>query len=448
METILAFSTEIDVASAVEAVYEYEAPELLNSNIFGLNNALSFINFACIKETDSVITIGSHLDVATELISYIYTPKELLTIRAQKSHCTDDTSRRSINELLIDYKYTEPIFCNLEIEFSDNSFDVAFIGFSDTINSLSQQCINRFNLETGVEYEIFEKYLIKSSKLLREEGRLVVLTKPGWILKCWSLIEELGLQLEYDNYSLYSDCMRHSNSFLWLRFIKRIGNIDLDIHKKNILSLMEDNSIDRLYAHRNNLRFPYVELSYNNSEAYVKLDQNLEYMQYFFSYKTTATLAELCEGYTACLVTPSIAQYAYKLKKNIVLFDRDNRFRENGGLKYVKYDLNIGLSKFAKNRYLKKFDRVICDPPFDIKLEVLAKDIVELLAESKKSITYIVFPSSRKVSLINAMKTKGLQLVEVAEKITIEYAKPPKLVRVNGREAIQLYKFMYLDNSA
>ncbi|MEW8994647.1 hypothetical protein [Clostridium sp.] len=288
---------------------------------------------------------------------------------------------------------------------------------------------------------MFEKLLAKSSKLLKKDGRLIVLTKPGWILKLWSLIHDLGLQLEYDSYSLYIDSNRHPNEFIWLRFIKRDVNINLELHKRNILSLMNDNNIDRLYAHRNNLIFPYVELSYSNSEAYVKLNQNLEYMQYFFSVETTANLAKLCEGYTACLVTPSIARYAYKINKNIVLFERDNRFRENGGLRFVKYDLNIGLTKFLRNKYLKKFDRVICDPPFDIKLDVLANDIVELLKQDRESDVYIIFPNNRKISLINAMKARGLLLEEEIQKMSIEYARPPKIVRVNGKDAIQLYKF-------
>ncbi len=85
------------------------------------------------------------------------------------------------------------------------------------------------------------------------------------------------MQLEYDNYSLYMDNKRHPNVFIWLRFVKRESTFNCELHK-NILSLMNDNNIDRLYAHRNNLRFPYAELSYMNSESYVNVDQNMEYM--------------------------------------------------------------------------------------------------------------------------------------------------------------------------
>jgi hypothetical protein len=444
MDTTLKFAHEEDVICAMELVYEHEIRNMLISNIFGLNKALSFINFACINDTDNVITIGSYLEITTLLISYIYTPQKLVTQILDTSCGLDNGLLKNINELLSGYKYTEIISSNFDIglvEYENESFDVAIVGITNLMNISEEVQINRFSLETGIEYEMFEKLLTKSSKLLKKDGRLVVLTKPGWILKLWSLIHDLGLQLEYDSYSLYVDSNRHPNGFIWLRFIKRDVNVNLEFHKRNIISLMNDNNIDRLYAHRNNLIFPYVELSYSNSEAYVKLNQNLEYMQYFFSAETTANLAELCEGYTACLVTPSVAQYAYKTNKNIVLFERDNRFRENGGLKFVKYDLNIGLTKFLQNKYLKRFDRVICDPPFDIKLDVLANDIVELLKQDRKSVVYIIFPNNRKVSLINAMKARGLLLEEETQKISIEYARPPKIVRINGKDAIQLYKF-------
>jgi len=444
MDTTLKFAHEEDVICAMELVYEHEIRNMLISNIFGLNKALSFINFACINDTDNVITIGPNLEITALLISYIYTPQKLVTQISDTSCGIDNGLLKNINELLSGYKYTEIVSSNLDIELIEwerKSFDVAIVGFTNLIDISEEVQINRFSLEAGLEYEMFEKLLTKSSKLLKKDGRLVVLTKPGWILKLWSLIHDLGLQLEYDSYSLYVDSNRHPNGFIWLRFIKRDVNVNLELHKRNILSLMNDNNIDRLYAHRNNLIFPYVELSYSNSEAYVKLNQNLEYMQYFFSVETTANLAELCEGYTACLVTPSVAQYAYKISKNIVLFERDNRFRENGGLKFVKYDLNIGLTKFLQNKYLKKFDRVICDPPFDIKLDVLANDIVELLKQDRKSVVYIIFPNNRKTSLINAMKARGLLLEEETQKMSIEYARPPKIVRVNGKDAIQLYKF-------
>ena len=445
MEGLLKFAPIEDVISATELIYENT--DTLATNAFELNNTISFTNFACIKDTDNVIAIASHLEIITCSISYIYNPQKLVASILDLGCDINKKRWESINELLLGYKYTEPFFSDFNInsmEYREETFDVAVVGFVNPNNNSLEAPINRFSLESGIEYEMFEKLIVKSSNLLKKAGVLVVLSKPAWILKAWSLIHDLGLQLEYDNYRLYTDSSRHPNVFIWLRFVKGESSTNLQLHKKNILSLMNDNGIDRLYAHRNNLRFPYVELSYSNSESYVKMDQNLEYMQYFFSAETTATLAQLCEGYTACLVTPSIAQCAYKLNKNIVLFERDNRFRENGGLKFVKYDLNAGLTKFLLNRYMKKFDRVICDPPFDIKLDVLANDIMELLKPVESSIVYIVFPNSRKVSLVNAMKAKGLLLKEEMEKVSIEYAKPPKIVRVYGKDAIQLYKFTYV----
>ena len=375
MNSILQYASTEDVISATEIVYENEYTEFLNSNIFGLDKALSFVNLGCILETDNVLLIGSHLDIASLLISYIFTPHKLLTINVESSCCYNISNelRDYINQLLSESKYTESISSNVSIDFIEHEygeingeFDVAIVGFANQINNSIDYPISRFHLETGFEFEQFEHLLKISSKKLKKDGRLVILSKPGWILKVWNLIHDHGLQLEYCDYSLHHDDIRNPNAFIWLRFVKREDDFDLDVHKKNILSLMDYNNIDRLYAHRNNIIFPYVEMSYNNTESYVTLDQQLEFMQYFFSVETTANLTTLCEGYTACLVTPSIAKYAYKLNKNVVLFERDNRFRENGGLKYVKYDLNIGLTKFIQNKYANKFDRVICDPPFDI----------------------------------------------------------------------------------
>jgi 16S rRNA G966 N2-methylase RsmD len=199
-----------------------------------------------------------------------------------------------------------------------------------------------------------------------------------------------------------------------------------------------------LFAHKNNLIFPYVELQEYSSDAYIEIGQNIEYMQYFFTMETTFNLTKLCNDYTACLVTPSVAQCAYKEGKNIVLFEQDNRFRENKGLKYIKYDLYKGLTKLLYNRYLNKFDTVICDPPFNIRLDILSRDIAELLKHDKSSIAYIVFPNKDKANLINAMKIIGMHLIEEPNKVSIEYAKPPKIVRVQGKDAIQLFKFSFL----
>lgn len=447
-----AFATIEDVIGAAELVYGDKNTNVLASKAFGMFNTISFINFGCIKNTDKVLIISSEIDTITWGISYIYTPQKLISSKISLNEDINELSLlekkkwRDINELLEACIHTKPNFTNRNIdsvEYEDKGFDVFIAGYINEAEAFEEIATNRFNLQIGIEYDMFEKLINKSKNTLKKDGVLLMLCKPGWILKSWNLIHEIGLQLEYDNYRLYIDNYRNANTYVWLRFVKKEKDLNVDLQKRNVLDLMDDNGIDRLFAHRNNLRFPYVELSYSNSEAYIKLNQNLEYMQYFFSVETTTNLANLCEGYTACLVTPSIAQHAHKVNKNVVLFDRDNRFRENKGLSFVKYDLYIGLTKFMKNKYSNKFNRVICDPPFDIKLDILAKDIVELLKQRKDSIVYIVFPYSRKASLINAMKAKGLLLNEENRTMNIEYAKPPKIVRVYGKQAIQLFKFSY-----
>jgi len=196
MDKTLKFAHEEDVICAMELVYEHEIRNMLISNIFGLNKALSFINFACINDTDNVITIGSHLEITTLLISYIYAPQKLVTQISDISCGIDNGVFKNINELLSGYKYTEIISSNFDIglvEYEKESFDVAILGFANLINISEEVQINRFSLETGIEYEMFERLLAKSSKLLKKDGRLVVLTKQGWILKLWSLIHDLGL---------------------------------------------------------------------------------------------------------------------------------------------------------------------------------------------------------------------------------------------------------------
>lgn len=446
------FATAEDIVSAAELIYENEKPNILSYKVFNIWNIISLVNFGCIKNTDKVLITCSEVDTIIWTVSYIYKPQKLISNKINQAEKNNNVELlynekwENISGLLTGCSHRQPIFSNENIDnigYKNERFNVFVAGFINTNEKMIEIPISRFYIKIGIEYEMFEKFLIKSKDLLEEEGVLLILATPAWVLKAWTLIHEFGLQLEYENYRLYTDNHRNANVFIWLKFIKKEKDFNVNLQKRNVLSLMKDNGIDRLFAHRNNLRFPYVELSYNNSESYIKLNQNLEYMQYFFSNETTLNLAELCEGYTACLVTPSIAQYAYKINKNVVLFERDNRFRENKGLKFVKYDLNTGLTKFIQNKYRKKFDRVICDPPFNINLNTLAKDIAELLKESDNSVVYIIFPDSRKISLVNAMKAEHLLLSKENISINIEYAKPPKIVRIYGKQAIQLYKFTY-----
>lgn len=442
------FAQVEDLIIATELLTENNEKTFLSSTTFSMDTTLSLINFGCIKDTDNVLVMCSEVDTITYGISYIYTPKELISCKLKSSlsvHGSNKFIWNDINDILYNYNCTLPSYAEIDIDEINCSYDYFHVSISAFLlpNSVSalETSLGRFDCHTGIEYEIFEILLIKTSTALKNNGILLILCRPGWILKSWQLIHDLGFQLEYENYNLYTTYHRHANSLLWLRFIKKAVDFNLNLHKRNILALMKDNNIDRLFAHRNNVIFPYVELSYKNSESFINLDQNLEYMQYFFSEHTTKNLSKLCTGYTACLVTPSIAKYAHSINKNVVLFERDNRFRQNDNLKFVKYDLYKGLTKFTANKYAHSFDTVICDPPFDIKLDILAEDIVELLKNNDKAIAYVIFPSKRSISLINSMELKGLTLVQDDNTIIIEYAKPPKIVRVNGRSEIQLYKF-------
>ncbi|HEX2945597.1 MAG TPA: hypothetical protein VHT96_06550 [Clostridia bacterium] len=438
-----------DVAVAMELVKESRM-NLTNIKAFELQNIITVANFGCISNTDKVLVVASEVKEITLAVSYIYTPKILKSFRISintdvcNNQISDVQNWEMLNQILSGHSHTKPTFHISDIDNLENEnekFDIAIAGYINSSEMLADEPFNRFKLEAGIEFDIFNKLLIKTCKLLKTEGKLLILVKAGWVLMAWTTILELGLQLEYDSYRLYISEHHHPNAILWLRLVKRENKINHEEHKRNIRALMEENNIDRLYAHRNDLIFPYVELSNGNNEAYVTLRENKEYLQYFFSRETTENLASLCEEYTACLVTPSVAQYAHSINKNVVLFERDNRFREKGGLKFVKYDLEKGLTKFQLNKYARKFNTVLCDPPFDINLDVLARDIVELIGMKEAGIAYIVFPESRKNSLIRAMKAKGFLYSEGSANICIEYVKPPKIVRIHGKQAIQLYAF-------
>lgn len=438
-----------------EEKYVLEVLELVNGEdnrieLFKTHNIIPVINIACIKENDDVLIASSCVDEITLAASYLYTPSNLISSKIEVNKSDIEwienaiAKWREVEIFLNGYTYTRPSFNYIDIEniqLEYKAFDVIIAGYFNLSENILEKSLFRFALETGLEYEVYENILKNTSNILKEDGRLIILCKPAWVLKSWELLENLKLQLEYKEYNFYTENMNHPNTFIWLRFAKNMQNFDMNKQKTNIGALMKDNNIDRLYAHRNDLRFPYVELSYKNSESYVNLEQNLEYMQYFFSMQTTEKLATLCKGYTACLVTPSIALNAYKSSKNVVLFERDNRFREKRGVKFVKYDLCTGLTKFTRSQYANKFDTVICDPPFDINLDILARDIYELAKSSKSCDIYVVFPEHRKISLINSMKNRGFVLSQDKINIDIEYGRPPKLVRLYGKQAIQLFKF-------
>lgn len=459
------YAPTIDVISAAEFLIENSLTDKFIMGFSNVQDMISLINMGEINEgADIFINLLEDNIIFSILTSYLYSPNNLIvnTVSANKIDQHQEIAMYSwnekwnvINELLEGYIHT-----NAVLIISDDGeinaglkFDTIFSGCINKSNKWLEAAGDRFDLDIGTEYEEYERNLKSAGSNLKQYGRLILLSKPGWILKSWELIEQLELQLEYQESSLYINDLRHPNTYIWLKFVNTGENFDSEKQKRNILSLMRDNNIDRLFAHRNDLKFPYVDLSYKNSETYVNLDQDLSYMQYFFSAETTKNLALLCEGYTACLVTPSVAaahaemcaqqKIANAAKQKVVLFERDNRFRQKDGVKFVKYDLNTGLTKLTQRQYAGKFDKVICDPPFDINLDILAKDIKELLKIGQEVDAYVVFPEHRKVSLINAMNSKGFVLSQNKTYFDIEYGRPPKLVRVYGKQAIQLYKFEY-----
>lgn len=443
MERFISYALQDDVISAIELVC-YE-DDLINNHQTGVENGLISVNLGCVEEKDKVLFLGSNMEIMIYFLSYLYKPYKIVTSFIDFNQEFYKSKWEEMREILFGYSHTEVPFLNQKLEMlhtTEETFDVIYSGFITKNSEHQVSKSNRFYMELGYECEVFENAILESRSLLRNEGRLIILTKPVWILKFWKLIDELGLQLEYESFKVCTEDSAHSNAFIWLRFTKKAIEFNQELQKRNVLLMMEENQIDRLFAHRNNLQYPYVELSYKNNESYVMLDQNVQYMQYFFSHDTTAKLSELCEGYTACLVTPSIALYAQERNNKVVLFERDNRFRNVNGLKYVKYDLYKGLTQFIKSKYQNKFDVVICDPPFDMKLDQLAKNIKELIKTEKNCKAYVIFPTSRKNVLIQAMRAYNFIFCEEEDKIIIEYAKPPKIVRIHGKGAIQCFKFI------
>lgn len=463
------YAPTIDVISAAEFLIENSIADKFIMGFSDVQDMISLINIGEINEgADIFINILEDNIIFSMLTSYLYSPNNLIAnmASANKIDQREEIAMYSwnekwnvINELLEGYIHTNavPIISDDGEINTGLKFDTIFSGGINKSNKWLEAEGARFDLDIGTEYEEYERNLKGASSNLKQNGKLILLSKPGWILKSWELIEQLELQLEYQESSIYLNDLRHPNTYVWLKFVNAGKNFDSEKQKRNILSLMRDNNIDRLFAHRNDLKFPYVDLSYKNSETYVNLNQDLSCMQYFFSAETTKNLALLCEGCTACLVTPSVAaahaemcaqqKIANAAKHKVVLFERDNRFRQKDGVKFVKYDLNTGLTKLTQRQYAGKFDKVICDPPFDINLDILARDIKELLKIGQEAhveaYAYVVFPEHRKVSLINAMNSKGFVLSQNKAYFDIEYGRPPKLVRVYGKQAIQLYKFEY-----
>lgn len=424
--------------------------EYLNNNAkFSIEQNLTIASISCITTMQKVLLATEELEELTLILSYLYTPKQLMVLFDKtdpvefKNFCE---YCRHFSELYGEFERTDPIILNKPLtvdQIHNNTFDVIIYSHYTQTTIFEVECNERFNMMLGDEYDAFENVIKNSVQKLDNHGRLIILARACWILPVWEILDENNMQFEYQEYRYYLQPDNSQNRLVWISFSYKEDGIDTERQKRNIYQFMNDNNIDRLFAHRNNYLFPYVEPPSENKTAYIEMEQNRSNLQYFFSAETTQMLTELCMGYTACLVVPSVAVCAYDSGKNVVLFELDNRFRTNGGVKFVKYDLYKGLNNLTVRKFGKKFNTVICDPPFNIDLNVLAKDIYELISNSSDSLIYIVFPKSRISLLNNAMKNKSMHLIESYDYM-IEYSKPPKLVRMEGADAIQLYKFCLL----
>ena len=426
--------------------------QVLNHQTFDYNPTITveqnliIASLSCITQEENVLLATKENRELALILEYLYNPKYLMILFQQYDEivCTLETDYwRRFHERFSKFISTMPCIVQKPLSvprIKNTKFDVILYSSYETSIPFQVDCTERFQMILGEGYESFVEIINNSPKLMKDEGRLIVIARPCWLLPVWELLECNQLQFDYQDFHYYFQKEQNQNRLVCLRFSYHSKGIDTMKQKRNLIQFMEENNIDRLFAHRNNFIYPYHELAKEAPPAYVSVTQNRCNSQYFFSAETTEKITALCRGYTACLVVPSIAICAYDKGKNIVLFEMDNRFRSNGELKFVKYDLYKGLHKLTVRKYGKKFNTVICDPPFNVDLDVLAKDIYELILNAVDSCIYVVYPRSRASLLCNAMKKKSMHLTE-CELNTVEYSKPPKLVRQEGADAIKLYKF-------
>lgn len=428
-----------DLLFCIEYLLE-EHPEI-KSNMT-LSEALSLVSICCITQSDRVLLACPDTTMIAFILSYLYFPDCLLLMNKENSNSQLDYYNEYLQILL--HNASPSSYTLLKVNhishIKNNCFDVILSSYYTNSTIMIAEYNSRFEMILGEEYTAFLTNIEGASKKLKHGGRLLILTRICWILTIWEKLETYQLQLEYQEYHYYLQPEGNPNRFVWLRFSYQKQGVDIENQKRNIQLLMSDNNIDRLYAHRNNCLFPYAFVVNEKEDSYVSIEQNQWNLQYFFTAGTTKELTALCQGYTACLVVPSIALCAYEENRNIVLFEIDNRFRQNGTLKYVKYDLNKGLNSLTVRKYGKKFDTLICDPPFNISLTRLATNVQELISNASESRIYIIYPRNRRNLLVNAFKTEGFYLYQEG-RIAINYARPPKLVRMEGKDAIQLYEF-------
>lgn len=394
---------------------------------------------------DQVLVAINHAKLLILLLSYYYLPKQLLVKPVLESQ---EEYREYLQRLLPNkngYQSTNPKWVTASIPchcIKNTKFNlILYEAESDELACSEEPSEwNRYDMLLGVEFVECQSFLKDIHHIMNRGGRLVIKLRACWFLLLWQQLEVEQLQLEYQEYHIYMKQPIHPNRMVWLRFSYKEQFYDRHKQEQNLLRLMKDNYIDCLYANRNQCLFPYHSIMKQKSDQYLTLQQNRSNLQYFFTEDTTLRLAQLCEGYVACLVVPSIAVYAYSQGRHLVLFEKDNRFRSKKEMKYVKYDLNLGLNPLIRRRYEHKFDTVICDPPFNIKLDCLAKDIKELIKLNAVSKAYVVYPKNREGLLCQAMERLGF-MHQSFDFGLVEYIKPPKLVHIEGKDAIRVYQF-------
>ncbi len=364
----------------------------------------------CITTQDNVLLATEEPIKLAVIISHMYLPRGLTVVckhLLEQEYAVINEKIRIWEAICEEYERTKPILIGQSLSKQqelNKSYDVILYSKQESHLESNNKQYNRFYMMLGNEFEVFQAAIKEAAKKLNNDGRLIVLARICWILPIWKLLEECKLQFDYPNYHYYIAKNSNPNEYVWLKFTYKEGGINLNCQKRNLEQYMKEN------------------------------------LQYFFTENTTKQLAKLCVGYTACLVVPSVAVCANSLGKQVVLFEKDNRFRTNSGVKYIKYDLYAGLTKVNYRKFANKFSTVICDPPFNVDLSVLARDIYELVNHSKESKIFLIYPKCRLSLLRNAMSKQRMHLVESGFQ-TIEYMQPPRIVRYEGVEAIQIYRF-------
>ncbi len=202
------YAPEEDILCAIELVYGQDDMDILTSDLFGLEHSRTINIMGCILESDKVLLMGVYLEIAALHISYLYTPECLEMLGEEYTEQGKGIERKkTLLSLLGGYHYSELIFRGngMEPMLSQGAYDVVISGYADHMEGRQETPAERFLLETGNEYEQFEKYLFSSDQLLKTNGRWIVLAKPGWILKSWELIQDRGLQLEYGQFRFYTE---------------------------------------------------------------------------------------------------------------------------------------------------------------------------------------------------------------------------------------------------